>query len=119
PEDVVDEEKHILVAFVPEKFRHRKRGQSHPQTRARRLIHLPKHHSHFRFRQIFLIDHARLAHFFVKIVAFAASFAHSREHRNTAVTFRDVVDQLHDHDGLADTGATERADLAAFGEWTN
>ena len=32
---------------------------------------------------------------------------------------RDVVDQFHDHDGLADTGATERADLAALQERTD
>ena len=29
--------------------------------------------------------------------------------------FRDVVDQLHDDDGLADAGAAEQADLAALG----
>ena len=35
------------------------------------------------------------------------------------MALRDVVDQLHDHDGLADARATERADFAALGERAN
>ena len=31
----------------------------------------------------------------------------------------DVVDEFHDDDGLADAGAAERADLAAFQERAN
>src|SRR3546814_12404867 len=40
----------------------------------------------------------------------------AREHRLTGVRLRDVVDQLHHVDGLADAGAAEQADLAALGE---
>jgi len=36
------------------------------------------------------------------------------EHRHTAVLHGDVVDQLHDDDGLADAGAAEEANLAAL-----
>src|SRR5213076_465005 len=53
------------------------------------------------------------------IIAFATAFAHSGKHRNTAVTFSDVVDELHDDNGFANTGAAKRADLAPFREWTN
>ena len=31
----------------------------------------------------------------------------------------DIVDKLHDDDGLADTGSAERADFATLGEGTN
>src|SRR5204862_7058598 len=89
------------------------------QTGAGRLVHLAENHSHFRFRQIFLIDYARLAHFAIEIVALPRAFAHPGENRHTAMTFGDVVNQLHDDNGLADARATERSDLAAFGERTD
>ena len=79
----------------------------------------PKTIPTFDFDKIFLIDDARFAHFRVKIVALAGALAHPGEHRNAAVAFGDVVDQLHDDDGLADAGAAERADLAAFRERTD
>ena len=41
------------------------------------------------------------------------------ENGKAAVSFGDVVDQLHDDDGLADARAAERADFAAFREGTN
>jgi hypothetical protein len=44
----------------------------------------------------------------------AVPFTDAAEHRDTAVLQRDVVDQLHDDDGLADAGAAEQADLAAL-----
>ncbi len=100
--DIVDEKEYILIAFVTKIFRHRQRGQSNAQTRARRLVHLAEDHSHFRLRQILLIDDAGFAHFLVEIVAFAAPFAHSGEHGNAPVFHRDVVDQLLDDDGFAD-----------------
>src|SRR6185436_2865344 len=40
----------------------------------------------------------------------------TREHRNTAVQLGDVINEFHDDDGLADAGATERTDFAAFQE---
>ena len=49
-----------------------------------------------------------------EVVAFARAFADAAEHRHAAVLHGDVVDQLHDDDGLADAGAAEQADLAAL-----
>ena len=49
-----------------------------------------------------------------EVVAFARAFADAAEHRHTAVLHGDVVDELHDDDGLADAGAAEQADLAAL-----
>ena len=66
--------------------------------------------------EILLVDDAGLGHFVVEIVAFARALADAGEHRDAAVELRDVVDQLHDDDGLADAGAAERADLAALEE---
>ena len=63
---------------------------------------------------LFNLDDAGLDHFVVKIVAFARAFADAGEHRDAAVQFRDVVDQFHDDDGLADAGAAEGAHLAAL-----
>ena len=57
-----------------------------------------------------------LRHLVVQVVAFARALADAGKHRDAAVQLRDVVDQLHDHDGLADAGAAERADLAALQE---
>ena len=65
------------------------------------------------------LDDAGLDHFVVKIVAFARAFTDAGEHRNAAVQFRDVVDEFHDDDGLADAGAAERADFAALEKRTD
>ena len=59
------------------------------------------------------IDNAGFLHFEPQVVAFAGALAHAGEHRHAAVLHGDVVDQLHDDDGLADAGAAEQADLAA------
>ena len=117
--DIVDEKKNVLIALVPEKLRHGQGGKSDAQSRARRLVHLAENHSHFRLRQILLIDHAGLAHFFVKVVAFARALAHACKHGNAAVLHRDVIDQLLDNDGFADAGAAERADFSAFRKRTD
>ena len=52
----------------------------------------------------------------IEVVAFARALADAGKHRDAAVELGDVVDQLHDDDGLADAGAAERADLAALEE---
>ena len=57
----------------------------------------------------------RLDHFVVEVVALARTLADAGEHRVAAVRLGDVVDQLHDQNGLADAGAAEQADLAALG----
>ncbi len=59
------------------------------------------------------IEHARFLHFEPQIVAFARSLADARKHRHAAMFQSDVVDQLHDDDGLADARAAEQADLSA------
>jgi hypothetical protein len=52
----------------------------------------------------------------VEVVALAGALADAGEHREAGVLDGDVADQLHQRDGLADTGAAEQADLAALGD---
>ena len=54
-------------------------------------------------------------HLVIEVVALARALADAGEHRHAAMRLGDVVDQLHDDDGLADAGAAEQADLAALG----
>ena len=86
------------------------------QARARRLVHLSVDERDLRRAEILLVDDARLRHLVVEVVALARALADAGEHRDAAVELGDVVDQLHDDDGLADAGAAERADLAALQE---
>ena len=51
----------------------------------------------------------------VEIVTLAGSFSDSCEDWVPSVGLCDVVDQLHDQDGLADSGAAEETDLASLG----
>ncbi len=107
-EDVVDEEQHVL-ALVAEVLGHRQPGQADAQSRARRLVHLPVDERD-------LVDHARLGHLEPEVVALACPLADAGEDGHAAVLQRDVVDELLDEDGLADSGAAEESDLAALHE---
>ena len=74
--------------------------------RARRLVHLA-------VNQRGLRQNARFLEFAIKVVALARALADAGEHRHAAVLLGDVVDQLHDGDGLAHAGAAEQPDFAA------
>mmetsp|Transcript_56200 Transcript_56200/g.99315 ORF Transcript_56200/g.99315 Transcript_56200/m.99315 type:complete len:236 (-) Transcript_56200:2-709(-) len=50
----------------------------------------------------------------VQVVALTRALADASEHGVTTVSFGNIVDQLHNHDGLADTGTAEQTDLATF-----
>lgn len=50
----------------------------------------------------------------VQVVPLAGALPHAGEHGETSVVGGDVVDELHDHHGLADTGTAEQPDLAAL-----
>src|ERR1022692_3145710 len=52
----------------------------------------------------------------VEVVALAGPLADAREHRESAMSLGDVVDQLEDHDGLPHPGAAEGPRLAALDE---
>ena len=111
PENVVDEEEHVLVLVVTERFRHRERGKRDTGAGARRFVHLPEDERR-------LLEHAGFLHLIVEVVAFARPFADTREDRVAAVFLRDVADELLDDDRLADTRPAEEADLATLHEGT-
>jgi hypothetical protein len=50
----------------------------------------------------------------IQVGALTGALAHAGEHRGAAVRHGEVVDELHDDDGLADTRAAEQAGLAAL-----
>ena len=116
PEDVVDEQQHVLILLVAEVFGDREAGQGHAQASAGRFIHLAVHQGDFRRAQVVLLDDSRFGHFLVEVVAFPGALADAGEHRHAAMELGDVVDQFHDDDRLAHAGAAERADLAALQE---
>jgi hypothetical protein len=87
--------------------------------RAPRLVHLSVDERDLRGAEVCLVDDARLRHLVVQVVALARPFTNAGENRNASVELGNVVDQLHDHDGLAHAGAAERADLPALEERTN
>ena len=107
PEDVVDEEQHVLAALVAEVLGHRQAGQGDAQAGAGRLVHLAVHERG-------LVDDPALLHLQPEVVALAGALAHAGEHRQAAVLLGDVVDQLLDEHRLAHAGAAEEADLAAL-----
>ena len=107
PEDVVDEQQHVLVLHVAEVLGHRERAQRDPQTHTRRLVHLAVHERG-------LLDDARLLHLQPEVGALTGALADTGEHRHTTVLGGDPVDHLLDEHRLAHAGAAEQADLAAL-----
>ena len=58
PEDIVDEEQHVLAFRVAEVFGDRQRGQPDAEARARRLRHLAVHQRRARLGRIVDVDDA-------------------------------------------------------------
>ena len=113
--DVVHEEQHV-AAFVTERLGDGQAGQRDTQAVARRFVHLAVDHGHLRVGQVVQVDDLRIGHLVIEVVAFAGALTDAGEHGQARVRLRDVVDQLHHVDGLADAGAAEQAHLAALGE---
>ena len=106
-EDVVDEQKDILVLHVAEVLGHRQRRQRDTQAHARRLVHLTKDEGGL------LVD-AGLHHLQAKVGALTRPLTDASEHRDATVVLGDTTDHLGDQHGLADAGTTEQTDLAAL-----
>jgi hypothetical protein len=62
PEDVVDEQQHVLAAVLPEVLGHRQAGEADAHAGAGRLVHLPED-------QDGLVDHPGLLHLQPEVVA--------------------------------------------------
>ena len=129
-EDVIDEEQHVLVVLVAEMLGHGQGGERDAETGAGRLVHLAVAKGDLRafgedrvavvveFRVALFVllggDDAGLDHFPVEVVSFTGPLTHAGEDGETTVRLGDVVDELHDDDGLADAGTPEHAALAAL-----
>ena len=109
PEDVVDEQQHVLALHVAEVLRDREAAQAHAEPRAGRLVHLPVHQRH-------RAQDARFLELEVEVVPLAGPLAHAAEDRFAAVALLHVVDELLDDHRLADAGTAEESDLAALHE---
>ncbi len=107
-EDVVDEEQHVLMLDIAEILRHREARERDAHTGSWRLVHLAVDERR-------LVDDAGLGHLAPEVVALTRALANAGEDGIAAVLGRDVVDELHDEDRLADAGAAEKARLAAAG----
>ena len=108
PEDVVDEEQHVVALLADDSAIVRPVRPTR-QPRPGRLVHLPVDER----RQA---EHPRLGHLDPEVVPFARALAHAGEDRAALVLRGDVVDQLLDQHRLAQPGAAEEADLAAADE---
>jgi len=117
PEDVVDEEQHVLAFLVAEVLGEGEPGQADTGPRARGLVHLSVYQGCLRALGPVRPDHAGFHHLVVEVVALARPLADPGKHREAAVRLGDVVDQFHDDHGLADTGAAKQSDLSALGVW--
>ena len=100
-------EQHVLVLHVAEVLGHGERGQADAQPHPGRLVHLAVDERR-------LVDDARLLHLQPQVGALTGALAHAGEDRDTTVLLGHPVDHLLDEDGLAHTGPTEEADLAAL-----
>jgi len=106
PEDVVDEQQHVLLLHVAEVLGHGEGRQADAQTGARRLVHLAEH-------QRGVVDDAGLGHLQEQVVALAGPLPHPGEHRHAAEVLGHPADHLLDQHGLAHAGPAEQPDLPA------
>ena len=106
PEDVVDEQQHVLALLVAEVLRHGQRRQRDAHTGARRLVHLTEH-------QCGVLEHVGVRELDPQVVALTGALADAGEHRGTAEVAGDAVDHLLDEHRLAHAGTAEQRDLAA------
>ncbi|KAH7467054.1 uncharacterized protein KRP23_11379 [Phytophthora ramorum] len=117
-EDVVDEQQHVLALHVTEVLGDGETRKAHTGTSSRGLVHLAVHQGGLgaRGRAVVVdLDHTRLDHLVVQVVTLTGTLAHTGEHGHTTVVVGHVVNELHDDDRLADTGASEETNLAALG----
>jgi len=115
-ENVVDEEKHILALGISEVLGNGETGKSDSGSGSWGLVHLSVDESDLGL-VVLQTDNASLNHLVVQIVTLSSSLTDTGKHRVTTMRLGDVVDQLHNEDGLADSGTTEETDLASLDVW--
>ena len=116
-ENVVDEQQDVLSLLVTEVLCNRQCTQRDPRARAGRFVHLAVDQRGLRENGFARLE-LGLAHLEEKVVTLTSTLTDAREAGHTTVCLRDVVDQFHDQNRLADTRAAEETDLAALAVWS-
>ena len=106
PEDVVDEQQHVLALHIAEVLRHGQRRERHPEPGARGFVHLTED-------QRGVLEDPGLLHLVDQVVALTGPLPHAGEHRGATEVVGDPVDHLLDQHRLAHARAAEQADLPA------
>ena len=70
--------------------------------------------SHFGLTDLFLVDNACIRHFVVKVISLTRTLTNTGEYGITAVCLSNVVDQLHDDNGLTNTRTTESTNFTTL-----
>lgn len=110
--DVVNEQQHILVFFISELFSNGETGETDSSSCSRGFVHLAVDECTTRVRAV-QFDDTCLNHFPVQVISFSGPFTYSCEDGLTTVGLRDVIDQFHDQNSLADTCTSEESDFTS------
>lgn len=100
----------ILTLRVTEVLGNSQTGKSNTGTGSWGLVHLTEDQGDLGLA--IKLNDGGLLHFVVQIVTLTGTLADTGEDGVTTVSLGDVVDQLLDEDGLADTGTTEQTNLS-------
>ena len=112
-ENVVNEEQHILTLGVTEVLSNGKTSKSDTGTGTGGLVHLTEHQGDLGLA--IELNDGGLLHFVVQIVTLTGTLTDTSEDGVTTVGLGDVVDELLNEHGLADTGTTEETNLSTTG----
>lgn len=100
----------ILALLVTEVLSNGQTSQGDTGTGSRGLVHLTEDQSDLGLA--IKLNDGGLLHFVVQIVTLTSTLADTGEDGVTTVSLGDVVDQLLNEDGLADTSTTEETNLS-------
>jgi len=113
-ENVVYEQKHILVLFISKVLSNGESSKSDTGSGTRGLVHLTVHKGSLRFVRV-QMDDTRLDHFVVEIVTLTSTFTNTGEDRVTTMSLSNIVNKFHNKHSLTDTGTTEKTNFTTSG----
>ena len=72
--------------------------------------------SNLRVADVFLVNNTCIGHFVIQVITLTRTLTNTGEYGITAVCLSNVVDQLHDDNGLTNTRTTESANFTTLSE---
>ena len=111
-ENVINEEEHILALDITEVLGHGEGGLGNTGTGTRGLVHLTVDQDALGLAG--KVNDLGLHHLEVEIGTLTSTLTDTSEDGETTVTLGDVVNKLHNNDGLADTSTTEETNLTTL-----